>query len=350
MISKVGVSLLFVWLLGITQVTATSYLSGNRLVLDTDAVYYFNGNVGMGTTLPLGALDIAKKNNADYLLNFINTHTGSAVTGFGFYGGALTSITDGALSIRRINGYTESGNTNIMVFASQNIGIGTFAAPNTDGTFTELPTLGKLQVSGNAYIGIGPTVSTTNYIGYLQKPDGKGAAFLASSREEISFGYDHTTSYFKILVNNQAIQFSNNGGSAKTFVISHPDNPNLHLVHAMQELPESVVQYVGSAQLKNGQAVITLPGYFEALTRDEGRQIRLSPVDGFDVLKIKFQSGKSISNGRFIVISNNPKSNQSFDWEVTAIRGDVPPLNPTPLKSSIQIKGHAPYMYAEPLP
>lgn len=315
------------------------------MVVDTDAFYYTNGTLGLGTTQPLGLLDIAKNNRTDHLLTFINTHTGSTLTGFSFYAGAMNTLLDGALAIRAISSLSAS--SNIMVFASKNIGIGTFAEPLSDGTFGILPEKSKLQVSGNVYVGNGASTPGTTLHGFIQKSDGTGGAYLASSGEEISFGYVSSTN-FKILVDGQAILFSRNGGSAKTFVISHPNNPMLHLVHAMQELPENTVQYVGSAQLKNGQATITLPSYFEALTQQEGRHIRISTVDGFDVLKIKPQSGKKIYKGKFVVISTNPKSNQSFDWEVTAVRSDVPALNPAPLKTQVHIKGRPPYTYMEP--
>jgi len=318
---------------------AGDYLSSGRLVLDTDAFYYTNGTVGMGTTTPLGVLDIAKNNRTDYLLTFINTHTPKTATGFGFYAGAMTSLANGALALRRIESLTSS--TNIMVFASKNIGIGSFAE-TSDGS--DLPDKGKLQVKGNVYVGTSPGNQLT---GFIQSADGTGAVYLTPNKEKISFGYDMSTKHFKILIDGQAILFSRTSGEAKTFVVSHPNNPMLHLVHAMQELPENTVQYVGTAHLKNGQATITLPSYFEALTRQEGRYIRLSNVDGFDVLKIKPQSEKKIHKGRFVVISNNPKSNQTFDWEVTAVRSDVPTLNPTPLRTQVQIKGRPPYTYIE---
>ncbi len=257
------------------------------------------------------------------------------------------------MSLRRINltlntdPITDSG-INLLVVGSKNIGIGSFAEP-TDPDI--LPTEAKLQVNGNVYIG--PTIYDQTYEaprklnGIIQKPDGTGAAFLTPTGEEISFGYDTDDQQFKLLIDGQAILFATRNGSAKTFVTAHPNNPNLHLVHAMQELPESTVQYVGSTQLKNGQATVTLPGYFEALTRQEGRYIRLSNIDGFDTVKIKKNLGQDIHQGTFTIISDNPKSSQIIDWEVTAVRQDVPQLNPTPLKKDITIKGRPPYTYLE---
>ncbi len=52
------------FLLAITTTSyATDYLSSTRLVLDDDAFYYTNGNIGMSTEQPLElTLDIAKNN------------------------------------------------------------------------------------------------------------------------------------------------------------------------------------------------------------------------------------------------------------------------------------------------
>jgi hypothetical protein len=341
--------LIFLFVLtGMTASYAVDYLSSTRLVLNDDAFYYTNGNIGMGTTSPLGALDIAKNNSSDYLLNFITTHTSSSATGFGFYSNAMTTLTDGAMALRRIelrlntDPITDLGR-NILVVGSKNIGIGSFAEP---GDSDSLPTEAKLQVNGNVYIGTTINDTTHKLNGIIQKPDGTGAAFLTPTGEEISFGYDTDDKQFKLLIDGQAIFFATSN-SEKTFVTAHPNNPNLHLVHAMQELPESTVQYVGSTQLKNGQATVTLPGYFEALTRQEGRYIRLSNIDGFDTIKIKKNLGQDIHQGTFTIISNNPKSSQIIDWEVTAVRQDVPQLNPTPLKKDITIKGRPPYTYLE---
>ena len=113
---------------------------------------------------------------------------------------------------------------------------------------------------------------------------------------------------------------------AKKFVINHPTRPGKQLAHAAIEGPEAAVYYRGEGQLSNGQAVIHLPQYFEALTNKQGRTVMLTNVDGFDRLAVQRQQGKQVMNGAFVVISDNPLSTQAFSWEVKAMRADVSPL------------------------
>lgn len=131
----------------------------------------------------------------------------------------------------------------------------------------------------------------------------------------------------------------------KTFIIDHPLDEARHLVHAALEGPEGAVFYRGSAQLRDGRARIELPPYFEALTRAEGRTLQLTNVDGFDRLAIETQDGLKIADGAFRVISDNPTSNQRFDWEVKAVRADGPLLVVEPLKGSMRVAGYGPYTY-----
>jgi hypothetical protein len=117
------------------------------------------------------------------------------------------------------------------------------------------------------------------------------------------------------------------------------------LVHGTQEGAEAGVYYRGTAQLKNGIAEITLPSYFETLTRKEDRTVLLTNIDGFDRLAVKKVDGEKIRNGRFVVVSDNPNSSQEFDWEVKAIRQDVPLLVVEPDKKDIEVRGVGPYTY-----
>lgn len=132
----------------------------------------------------------------------------------------------------------------------------------------------------------------------------------------------------------------------KTFIIDHPKDTSRHLVHASLEGPEGAVYYRGEGVLENGEAQIELPSYFEALTRDENRTIQLTNVDGFDRLAVRTHDGAKISNGAFVVISENAASTQRFDWEVKAVRADGPPLTVEPLKGSMNVAGIGPYTYS----
>ena len=136
----------------------------------------------------------------------------------------------------------------------------------------------------------------------------------------------------------------------KTFIIDHPADGRRHLVHAALEGPEGAVYYRGSARLRNGQARIELPAYFEALTHAEGRTIQLTNVDGFDRLAVQTQDGAKIADGAFVVVSEGPRSTQRFDWEVKAVRADGPALVVEPLKGSISIAGAGPYTYQAAMP
>ncbi|CAM2005160.1 hypothetical protein [Acanthopleuribacter pedis] len=129
----------------------------------------------------------------------------------------------------------------------------------------------------------------------------------------------------------------------KNFIINHPVAKERFLVHANLEGPEAAVFYRGSAKLRDGRAEIELPDYFEALTRQEGRTIILTNVDGFDRLAVKRRHGLKIRNGSFLVISENPQSQQEFDWEVKAVRADGPPLKVEPARDSIDIISFGPY-------
>ena len=106
----------------------------------------------------------------------------------------------------------------------------------------------------------------------------------------------------------------------KNFYIQHPLYEDKMLRHACIEAPEVIVFYRGTARLNNGEATITLPDYFEALTEEENRTVQLTHIDGFDLIAVKKQDGKQVKDGTFIVYSNNEESSQEFNWEVKARR------------------------------
>lgn len=112
-----------------------------------------------------------------------------------------------------------------------------------------------------------------------------------------------------------------NGGieaDSKSFVIDHPVHPGMKLEHGCVEGAELAVVYHGEGVTEAGSAVVTLPDYFEALTRAEGRTVRLTCRDGYSPLHV----AGAVENGAFRVISEGAPD-QAFYWEVKAVRADV---------------------------
>lgn len=118
----------------------------------------------------------------------------------------------------------------------------------------------------------------------------------------------------------------------KRFEIAHPVEPQRKLLlHAALEGPEAAVYYRGEAQLVNSQASISLPPYFEALTRKEQRTVQLTSIDGWSPLFVE----RGVQEGQFMVrTANGGDPTQRFYWEVKAVRADVAPLVVEKLKDA----------------
>jgi hypothetical protein len=106
----------------------------------------------------------------------------------------------------------------------------------------------------------------------------------------------------------------------KRFLIDHPAKPGHKLAHSCLEGPEIGVYYRGAAQLRNGEATIKLPDYFEALTRKEGRTVQLT-AKGSEPFRLSYEE---VKDGQFKVYGT--KNNGEFSWEVKAVREDVAEL------------------------
>lgn len=110
---------------------------------------------------------------------------------------------------------------------------------------------------------------------------------------------------------------------AKNFQIDHPLEPDKKLlVHSALEGPEVAVYYRGEAQLQNGEVIITLPSYFETLTRKEQRTVQITPIKGWSPLYV----ADEVEDGQFTVRASGGNVTQRFYWELKAVRADVAPL------------------------
>jgi hypothetical protein len=105
------------------------------------------------------------------------------------------------------------------------------------------------------------------------------------------------------------------GGGA--FKIDHPLDPaDKYLSHSFVESPDMKNVYDGVVELdRQGEAVVTLPAWFEALNRDFRYQ--LTPIGGFAPVYI----AQEIQNSRFLIAGGQP--GMKISWQVTGIRQDA---------------------------
>ena len=101
-----------------------------------------------------------------------------------------------------------------------------------------------------------------------------------------------------------------------TFKIDHPVDPeNKFLYHSFVESPDMMNIYNGLISFdQNGEAIVTLPDYFEALNQQFRYQ--LTPIGGFAPLYIK----KEIEGNKFIIAGG--AEDMKVSWHVTGIRHD----------------------------
>jgi len=103
----------------------------------------------------------------------------------------------------------------------------------------------------------------------------------------------------------------------KQFVIDHPLDPdNKYLYHSVVEGPEQFNVYTGNVKTDgNGQAVVTLPNYFEAINRDFRYQLTVLGTFAQAIVATPIQ------NNQFTIRTDKPGVDVS--WQVWGIRNDV---------------------------
>jgi hypothetical protein len=105
--------------------------------------------------------------------------------------------------------------------------------------------------------------------------------------------------------------------ASKNFKIDHPLDPaNKYLVHASIESSDNKNLYDGVVTTdETGTAVVTLPGYFEALNQDFCYQ--LTVIGQFAQAIVSSE----IADNQFTIRTDKP--NVKVSWQVTGIRHDA---------------------------
>jgi hypothetical protein len=259
-------------------------------------VNYQTNRIGVGTASPAYTLDVNGTVNA---------------TSFRGDASQLTNLPAGSQ-------WTTSGTA--IGYGAGNVGIGTTTPERAlqierNGQWGGGLSIRNMASNGGAYsllVGDG-----SGYEGkFLLYQDGVAFRLAVDANGNVGIGTVWPSSALHV---NGTIT-----GSAKNFQIPHPLMPRTHvLIHSAVEGPEVAVYYRGVAELASGEAVVTLPSYFEALVRPEDRTVQLTPVAGWSPLYVV----SDIADGQFTVRTTaQGNASQRFYWEVKAVRADLLPL------------------------
>ncbi len=244
---------------------------GDWQITGNDMYSLVSGNVGIGTTNPGAALAKLRVESSNSPVMALNGLSSSSWVTFDFE----------RMGVHRADwGLSPEG-----TFGGNAFVLASYKDSWTDPLVIEngAPT-GALYIRENGSVGIGTTSPSSSY-----RLDVNGALRATS----------------------------------KSFHIPHPLYPETKsLVHGSLEGPEFGVYYRGTARLQNGKAVIALPPYFEALTREDERTVQLTPI-GTDPYCLSYTP---IKDGKFKVYGSVPEG--EFSWEVKAVRADIPRLLP----------------------
>ena len=142
-----------------------------------------------------------------------------------------------------------------------------------------------------------------------------GNATSATGNNYGVYGTNAGTGYAGYFSGNVKITGSISKGSG-TFLIDHPLDPeNKYLYHSFVESPDMMNIYNGNIVTdSNGDAVVTMPDYFEALNKDFRYQ--LTTIGTFSQAIV----AEKISSNHFKIKTDRP--NVEVSWQVTGVRQD----------------------------
>jgi hypothetical protein len=194
--------------------------------------------------------------------------------------------------------------------------------------------LGGAGVRGQSNSTVGPTYGVygtssgggiTSYGGFFQSTSSDGTSLyaLSSLTGTVPWAF-WAEDQVQSPNNTYAGAFSgdvditgNMAAGSKSFKIDHPLDPtNKYLFHSCIESPDMMNIYNGNVITDaNGEAVVSLPGYFQALNIDFKYQLTcLGQFAQAIVLK-------KIENNQFTIKTDKPQVEVS--WQVTGVRNDL---------------------------
>jgi hypothetical protein len=285
--------------------------TGSNTLADSAMTEDKYGRVGIGVTLPTSKLTVQ---------GMIETTLG----GYKFPDGTIqtTAATPGGVSVPLLLTGNVAGSV-LKVTNASGIGAeitggfgGGAAVVAQGGLNLGNPGGAGIIASGGGALGSGGNggigVMAQGGVSELQT-GGVGIFAIRGSRKDLNPPFDGLAGYFSGNVQITG-NISKGGGS---FKIDHPLDPeNKYLYHSFVESPDMMNIYNGNLTTDaNGDAVVELPAYFEALNRDFRYQLTVIGTFAQAIV------AEEISGNRFTVKTSAPGVKVS--WQVTGVRHDA---------------------------
>jgi hypothetical protein len=226
---------------------------------------------------------------------------------------------------------TGAGSDGVGVSASGNLGV--YANGIAAGVYGVSSTSTGVIGTSSSYIGVYGSGSTG--VNGVSNAGGNGVSGVSTSGPGVyaqsdtgwavdAYGTSTATGILAGSAGGWAAWFNGNvdvdGNLSKaggSFKIDHPLDPsNKYLYHSFVESPDMKNIYDGNVTTNaNGEAVVTLPKWFEALNRDFRYQ--LTVIGQFAQAMV----ASEISHHQFSIKTDKP--NVKISWQVTGIRQDA---------------------------
>jgi hypothetical protein len=158
--------------------------------------------------------------------------------------------------------------------------------------------------------------STYGVYGTTSSANGSAVGAISTSTGDALYVYNESGGYAGLFFGDVFVNgtLSKSGGS---FQIDHPNDPaNKFLFHSFVESPDMMNIYNGNVTTDaHGDAVVTMPDWFEALNRDFRYQLTVMGQFAQAIVAQK------MNGNRFSIKTDKP--NVEVSWQVTGVRHDA---------------------------
>jgi hypothetical protein len=290
----------------------------NSANVGNSAVYEIGGKVGIGTTAPLDSLHVRFTNTSGSLTGFAVQNMGNTATS---YSGMLFYDQFGALGQfqgfgnvtheYRINNIASNGSINFMLGTSR------LKIDTTTGTTISGP---ASIVAGAVLTGLSVTSTSTDATSAaIDALDNAGYGVFANTDTGTAIfgGSANVAAAWAGFFDGDVNVTGTLTKAAGAFRIDHPLDPeNKYLSHSFVESPDMKNIYDGVAVFDGaGEAIVTLPEWFEALNEDFRYQ--LTPMGAAFVPYV----AEEIAGNQFKI--GGGIAGRKVSWQVTGIRHDA---------------------------